>query len=318
MTIAADRLVPYLAPRYNAALQMEEIAKEIMAVWIASSTRLSSVGGTGDAITASANPTLNAYAADNKFTLIAAANNTGPAQIKIDDLAWRDLVDPDGAALDTDAIVSGRAYGLWDDGTDIRVMTGIIPPAEPTDSAMVLIQTQAPSAVSTVAFVNGVSGVAFDDTTYDRWVITIEDLKLSADDKDIHLEIGTGATPTWQTGAGAYKWSQNIVSSEEAPFSDRSASDTGIYLTDKASANYAVGSASGESFRCKIEFTNPEQVNFPKFMFDSTYDAANDRVLRCTGVGRYNTAAAITAVRLVAESGQTFSSGRVSLYGIKK
>lgn len=318
MTATADRLVGTGSPPYNAKSKLEEIGAEVEALWVASATRLSSVGGTGDAITANANPTLNAYAADNKFVLVSGAGNTGAVTININSLGLRNLKSAAGAALTSGQLVSGTAYLLWDDGTDIRVIAGILQEV-PTSGAMELIYSQSVSgSPSTVAFVNGSNGVTFDDTDYDRFLIVIDDLKISADDKDIHIEIGTGATPTWQTGSSAYIWALSIVGSSDDTFTDKDASDPGIYVTDKSHSGYALGSATGESLNGRIEFSNPEATNFPKFSIDVTYDASNDRILRATGSGRYNTAQAITGVRLVAESGNTFASGRVSLYGIRK
>lgn len=94
---------------------------EVKKLFDISSTPLTSVGGTGDAITASFSPTEATITTGRKFSFVAAANNTGATTINLNSAGAVDLVDDDGDALGPDQIVSGRLHEIEFDGTKYRL-----------------------------------------------------------------------------------------------------------------------------------------------------------------------------------------------------
>ena len=82
---------------------------------------LTSVGGTGNAITASA-AGLDALEAGQMVILIATSNNTGATTIKINSLGATALKTNANAALSSGAIASGTLYIAVYDGTAFRLM----------------------------------------------------------------------------------------------------------------------------------------------------------------------------------------------------
>lgn len=96
--------------------------EEIVALWGAVNNYLSSVSGT-NTITATATPTLTAYAAGNLFALEIGTTNTGPATLNVDSVGAKTIKRKDGAALTGGELVGGNYYILAYDGTDLRIVT---------------------------------------------------------------------------------------------------------------------------------------------------------------------------------------------------
>lgn len=176
-------------------------------------------------------------------------------------------------------------------------------------SALILISSQVASSSGVIDF----TGL---DDTYDRYQLEISSLKPTTDDVELLLRIGTGGTPTYQASAG-YRWAgrySSITGTGDAS----SASSTSIRVTlAAASSGFGIGNAAGENAQATIKFNNPEQADFCQFRSDFEYSTANGDTLCGMCSGRWNTAGAITAIRLLPSSGN-FASGRFTLYGLKK
>lgn len=86
---------------------------------------LSSIGGTGDAITAATAPAFTVYAANSKFVYTPTASNTltNPT-IAIDGLTAKTIVQSNGLGLWSGALVIGTPYELLYDGTNFRIQSG--------------------------------------------------------------------------------------------------------------------------------------------------------------------------------------------------
>ena len=95
-----------------------------------------------------------------------------------------------------------------------------------------------------------------------------------------------------------------------------STSASSIVMTS-ATATGKVGNATGENICARIRFSNPEGSDFMEIDFAGNYSAAGAFHVSFNGGGRYNTAGSFTGIRLMFSSGN-ISSGRASLYGLKK
>lgn len=123
--MAADRLIPTSAstPPVTGGDFMDAVQEELTALWNASGIRLTSIGGTANALTATLAPALTgSIAAGMKFSFVAAATNTGAMTIAINGGSAIPMVTDDGAAMAAGQIVSGRMYTMESDGTNLRVL----------------------------------------------------------------------------------------------------------------------------------------------------------------------------------------------------
>ena len=85
-------------------------------------TELSSVSGT-DEITATAFPTLSAYAQGQEFSFIAAGDNTTGVTIDIDSVGTANIVKRSGDALIAGDLISGAVHKISYDGSNFQLLT---------------------------------------------------------------------------------------------------------------------------------------------------------------------------------------------------
>jgi hypothetical protein len=96
---------------------MNDVAEEIQGLWDISVLFLSAVGGTGNAITATAAPVLLAGLSHGMgFYLVPTAGNTAAATLAINGGSAVAVVDKNNVALTSGALVVGRRYQLVYDG----------------------------------------------------------------------------------------------------------------------------------------------------------------------------------------------------------
>lgn len=178
-------------------------------------------------------------------------------------------------------------------------------------SNRVVISSQTASNSASIVFTSGL------DSTYDRYVIELDSITCQTDDKQLQMVIGTGAGPTYQTGAGAYSWSQT---SEIAGLDVQSgnSADTQMLLTQPTGGTTALGNASGENFTGTIFFSDPDaSSHFTNFSWQTSYNRALDSLAyHSMGGGFYKTATPITALKFLFDAGQIVS-GRITLIGVK-
>lgn len=125
--MALDRTLPNSGstPPVTGADYMDAVQEEVTGLWNAAPLVLSSIGGTGNAITAAVVPGLTGgLVGGMSFYLKAGANNTGPVTLKIGAASAVDVVDSAGVALASGAIVSGSTYQLLYDasGSNLKLL----------------------------------------------------------------------------------------------------------------------------------------------------------------------------------------------------
>jgi hypothetical protein len=175
--------------------------------------------------------------------------------------------------------------------------------------AWVFIDDQDASSSATIEF----TGLG---STYDAYVLRFSNVKPATDDTDLVVQVGTGATPTWVTGANDYTYASRYqASAGGAELGD--ATHTGIVMTGGAGTGQGVGNAAGENISGELHFDNPEATDFHNMRFHTTWTNAGGAMNSGVGGGRYNTAAAITAVRFAFSSGN-IASGHFVLYGLRR
>ncbi len=207
-------------------------------------------------------------------------------------------------------------YAVVYDATDSLPKKVLISSLATATGGRVLINSQNASASTEIDF-NASNAAAAFDGTYARIIVEISGLRVSVDDTEILMRVGTGAGPTYQTSG--YAWVVIGVRSVTASIASNSTSDAEICISSAAST-VAVGSGTGERYNATIEFDEPDATVFPKFIFRAIYDSAlagPEQVIIYSGLGVYSSATAITALRFLPDGG-AFTSGHFAIYGDKK
>jgi hypothetical protein len=267
------------------------------------------VSGT-DTITATFSPALTAGLVDGMSAILRpVATNTGAVTLN-----GTAVKDGEGNALTAGALRNGGAYDLvYVSALTAFCMVGYFPAAAVSPVAK-LIKTLNASSSSTIDFVNGVSGVVFDDT-YDKYLVEFSTVKPATDDVELWLRVGTGGGPTYQTTS--YRYAFTLQSDVPATTNRGSNSAGQIILGQSSSSTAAIGNATGENASGRIFFPNPEATDFHTVNFQTTYFGANSVLFAAAGGGCWTQGTAVTALRFMMESGNIVS-GRFSLYGMTK
>src|SRR6266576_1536624 len=106
----------------DGTLYTNAVDVEVEALWKVAATWLTSIGGTGNAITASSDTSLvaaiAAYARPMAFWYAPASANTGPVTINIDSVSVISVKDQFGAAFQGGEFSTSGLYLLVYDGTN--------------------------------------------------------------------------------------------------------------------------------------------------------------------------------------------------------
>jgi hypothetical protein len=210
----------------------------------------------------------------------------------------------------TEIASSGEATA----GTDnTKVMTPArVAAAITAQSGMVMIGTpQDANSSATIDFEDL-------DSTYEAYEVRLSNVKPATDDVALWLRVGTGATPTYQSGASDYSYNVSYINTGTlADEGNNSAAQ--IVITGANGGGQGIGNAAGEHYSGSVKFDNPESSSdFQLFRIEAAYlnttTALNGPV---TGAGKYNSATAVTAIRFMMSSG-AIASGRFTLYGLRR
>ena len=127
-----------------------------------------------------------------------------------------------------------------------------------------------------------------------------------------YVRIGTGATPTYQSGASDYAWIRYFAVPGSVGTSN-SAGDNKILWTSNGSvSNSATRTANGELIIFNpSQSTDLHQISIAELFIDATGSYAQQ-----TMSGWYLSTTAVTAVRFLMSSGN-IQAGTFKLYGIK-
>lgn len=166
----------------------------------------------------------------------------------------------------------------------------------------VLISSQDASASATIDF-TGLS------STYSTYKIIISNMVSSTNNVIPSLRVGTGGTPTYQTG-NVYSWIR--IYSAGTVVSGNNTSDSKILI----GSNGTQSSTATQSHNMEITIVNPSQSTDYHHVYgkSSFIDSAGTFVMQ-DFVGVYLSTTAVTAIRIYMSSGN-IASGKFNLYGI--
>ena len=167
-----------------------------------------------------------------------------------------------------------------------------------------LIQTQTVSGVSSVTFTN------IDQATYNVHLLTFNDLDLSNDQENLNIQFSNDGGSSFESSN--YKWVHQRQIEGTGGLSVGSASATKIEI------NRLLGNATNETQNGYIYFYNlGDSGKFTFFTSHNTFTQGSTSTMEF-GSGVYTVASTINAIQFGEGILGAFSSGTISLYGIKE
>jgi hypothetical protein len=187
--------------------------------------------------------------------------------------------------------------------------------ARTTLGALPIVASQTASADATIDFTANDYPSLFDGT-YAKVVFELATVTPATDDTYLIMLVGTGATPTWQSGASAYSWAARGQGSTAGADLGSAADSfaTGIALT-RVGSTHGLGTAANEHATITLEGARLGQAERIYWHWTGTYINSEANLHMITGGGQHASATAITGVRFLMSSGN-IASGTFTAYGI--
>ncbi len=209
-------------------------------------------------------------------------------------------------------ISDANGVGSWQSSGQVNLttgVTGILPISNGGTGGSVyagedLLDTQVASSSSVIDLL--LTG------TYTRYIVRVSNLVTATNSTILGLRVGTGGTPTYQSGASDYCWTRVFASAVGAQ-GGAANTDTKILI----GSNGGQSNSATRGYSSDIIIVRPSQTSdyhtlyYQGFLTDSSgvyyYQA---------GGGLYLSTTAVTAVRIFLNSGN-IASGTFKLYGIR-
>jgi hypothetical protein len=171
-------------------------------------------------------------------------------------------------------------------------------------AGLILVETQdISSSVATVDFVIGASDI------YNVYQLIFSSVTVATDDIALWLRMGTGGTPTYQSGVADYAWKI------ETSTADNDEQDEKIQIMQNPVGGAGLGNAANEMASGMLLMHEPAAAVHTTINGHMQYDKASNNIQSVNFVGKYLSTTAVTALRIMASSGNILG-GRFSLYGI--
>ena len=149
------------------------------------------------------------------------------------------------------------------------------------------------------------------DSTYHMYLLVGSKIIPATDGTSAYLRIGTGATPTYQSGASDYAWNGLNMAGTQTGATDTA--DSEIQITN----DLTVGSAAGEGLSFSAFLFDPSNSNTHTHIeYNTTSKSTSGGPQLSIGGGWYLATTAVTAIRFLFSSGN-IASGEFRLYGLK-
>lgn len=175
-----------------------------------------------------------------------------------------------------------------------------------SSGGMTLLSTQTASASATVDFDN------VFDSTYEVYMVTFSNVISATDGVSFNMRVGTGAGPTYQSGAADYAWTVGYMAASLSGSVD--ASDSEMTIT----SNLDLGNAANEAISGTIYIHSPADTGLHTY-FDGTASGmrSTGQLIKYMIASKYLSTTAVTSLRFLTSSGN-ITSGEFKLYGLQK
>ena len=267
-----------------------------------------------DTYAATLSPAITAYVTGaHYFISFGNANTVTTPTLNLNSIGAKTIKKDGSSALAVGDIPASHKTVLVYDGTDLILLNPRVQVTASTGSSLVLIDSQAASNSATLDF----TGI---DTTYDEILFVVVDL-IPASAQTLYMRVGTGAGPTYQSGAGDYVYRGRGLDVGGGSVRDFGATAGQIALSSSAIPMATTTGASSAGWSGEIRaFALGGSTNSKAIQFVGGYRIDSGSVSDYTffdGRGYYQAATAVTAIRFLMSSGN-ITSGTIYRYGVKK
>lgn len=203
--------------------------------------------------------------------------------------------------------VTATTQSASDNSTKIAT-TAYVDAAASAGDSWVLLSSQTASSSATIDFSNLLN------STYLNYVLVISGMVPATNNTRPYLRVGTGAGPSWQSGAADYQWAQGVCEAAGAGFNG-----TGSNAAAQIVMSYdGITGATTHSFNAVLYIYNVTNTSTWKHINgNGSYIRNASTILTSFHIaGTYVSTTAITSFRLLMSSGN-ISTGTFKLYGIK-
>lgn len=148
-------------------------------------------------------------------------------------------------------------------------------------------------------------------STYQAYLLVASNVVPATDSVNTYIRLGTGAGPTYLTGASSYSWAYGYAGH------DSTDGGVGDNTSDIIRLSATAGNATGEAFSFSLWLYDPSDTSTYKGVSGTSVRLNQNAQLYTThfgGVAR--TTSAVTAIRFFFSSGNV-STGEFRLYGVK-
>lgn len=177
-------------------------------------------------------------------------------------------------------------------------------------SGLPMLEAHTASASATLDF------TSFISSTYDDYMIELIQVIPATNDVQFIMRMGTGAGPTWDSGAN-YGWNVFITRAGGSATNGAEGGATAIGLSYGAGGTLGLSNSTNWGYNGTMRLFAPQSAIYKRVVFDASHLDAEPFRIRCIGKGSYEVSTAATGVRFLFSSGN-IASGIIRIYGIPK
>jgi hypothetical protein len=150
-----------------------------------------------------------------------------------------------------------------------------------------------------------------DFSAFDKLMLVLDDVTVSADGANLLLQLSTAAT----LRTSGYRRVSQAYSSGGSDAITSSNSDSSVLLTNGSTSNWGVGNAAGECFSGIAAISGVDAAVYKGITADVVFVGPTAAVIRAVNGGLLEQTGDVDGVRVTVSSGN-INAGKATLYGL--
>lgn len=211
--------------------------------------------------------------------------------------------------IESPATNTDRTLTLPDEAGTVLTSASSIPSSQVTNGGLVHIATKQASGSTAVEFIDGVSGVVFDDT-YSHYVLILKNWRHSAVGNALEIQITNDGGSTYETTNYRVQRSRTIYENGSSNFN--TGTDTGRLMR----SYYNLSNSDGYTFFLYADLPDPSNSSSRPTCIWRGGGLDGSNIQAEFGAGYRDVAEAYNGFKIYAEAGANVY-GEASLYGVK-